>query len=66
MYHIDGLVQDFSISSALAMEILQTYTKPSIWTGKIKSRIVSQEFRDWIFWVPWVGLAYQGIYGKDE
>ena len=35
MYHIDGLVQDFSISSALAMEIPQTYTKSSIWTGKI-------------------------------
>ena len=28
--HIDGLVQDCSISSALAMEILQCYTKPSI------------------------------------
>ena len=27
---IDGLVQDCSISSALAMEILQSYTKPSI------------------------------------
>ena len=27
--HIDGLVQDCSISSALAMEILQSCTKPS-------------------------------------
>ena len=29
--HIDGFVQDCSISSALAMEILQTCTKPSIY-----------------------------------
>ena len=28
--HIDDLVQDCSISSALAMELLQSYTKPSI------------------------------------
>ena len=28
--HIDGLVQDCSISSALAKEILQSCTKPSI------------------------------------
>ena len=30
---IDGLVQDWSISSALAMKILQSYTKPSIYTN---------------------------------
>ena len=30
MHHFDGLVQDCSISSALAMEILQSCTKPSI------------------------------------
>ena len=28
--HIDGLVQDCSISTALAMEIMQSCTKPSI------------------------------------
>ena len=28
--HIDGLVQDCSNSSALAMELLQSCTKPSI------------------------------------
>ena len=28
--HIDGLVQDCSISSVLAMEILQSCTRPSI------------------------------------
>ena len=28
--HIDGLVQDFSIASVLAMKILQSFTKPSI------------------------------------
>ena len=28
--HINGLEQDCSISNALAMEILQSYTKPSI------------------------------------
>ena len=29
--HIDGLVQDCSISSALAMEIMQSCTKPWLW-----------------------------------
>ena len=29
--HIDGLMQDCSISSSLAMEILQSFTKPSIY-----------------------------------
>ena len=29
-FHIDGLVQDCSISSALALEILQSYTEPLI------------------------------------
>ena len=29
--HIDGLVQNCSISDALALEILQSYTEPSIW-----------------------------------
>ena len=31
IFHIDGLVQDCSISSALAMEILQSCTKPLIY-----------------------------------
>ena len=30
---VDGLVQDCSISSAIAMEILQSCTKPSIWSS---------------------------------
>ena len=30
-YYIDGLVQDCSISSALAMEILKSCIKPSIY-----------------------------------
>ena len=29
-YHVDGLVQDCSNSSALAMELLQSCTKPSM------------------------------------
>ena len=33
---IDGLVQDFSISSALAMELLQACTKSSIWLSLAK------------------------------
>ena len=28
--HIDGLAQDWSNSNALAMELLHSYTKPSI------------------------------------
>ena len=30
-HYIDGLVQDGSNSSALAIELLQSCTKPSIW-----------------------------------
>ena len=30
-YHFDGLVQDCSNSSALAIELLQSYNKPSIY-----------------------------------
>ena len=33
--HIDGLVQDCNNSSALAMELLQSYTKPSIWLSSL-------------------------------
>ena len=31
--HIDGLVQDYSNSNALAMELLQSCTKPSIYAS---------------------------------
>ena len=34
-FHFDGLVQDCSISSVLVIEILQSYTKPSISTNKL-------------------------------
>ena len=33
--HMEGFVQDYSISSALVMEILQSYTKPSIYSNVI-------------------------------
>ena len=36
--YIDGLVQDCSNSSALAMELLQSYTKPSTWTYAFPSK----------------------------
>ena len=35
-YHINGLVQDCSNSSALAMELLQSCTKPSICKSELK------------------------------
>ena len=35
--HADGSVQHCSISSALAMEILQSCTRPSIWYNNYKS-----------------------------
>ena len=31
-HDVDGIVKDRSISSALAMGILQSWTKPSMWT----------------------------------
>ena len=33
MHHVDGLAQDCSDSSALAMELLQSYAKPSMPSG---------------------------------
>ena len=36
--YIDGLVQDCSISIALAMEILQSCSKPSMHKAKLSSR----------------------------
>ena len=35
--HIDGLVQDCSNSSALAMELLQSCTKPSVWNQSVRT-----------------------------
>ena len=40
--YIDGLLQDCSISSALAIEILQSWTKTSIY-GKDKVSLTSYE-----------------------
>ena len=54
MHHVDGLAQDCSDSNALAMELLQSYAKPSIpsgargfvkWSeGSDEKRILSLEF----------------------
>ena len=35
MLHIDGLVQDRSNSIANALELLQSCTKPSIWSATV-------------------------------
>ena len=44
--HIDGLMQDCSISSANALEILQSYTKPLTW-------LVSASLWQWLMqWIP--------------
>ena len=51
-YHIDGLLQDHSNSSALAMELLQSCTKTSIFSFIL-------QFRGWthkcmvILWQQW-------------
>ena len=37
--HVDGLAQDCSISSALAMEILQFCTKPSMFSLHSRSKL---------------------------
>ena len=49
-HYVDGLVQDCSNSSTLAMELLQSSTKPSIWywlvndnTGRSLSGLVLNE-----------------------
>ena len=45
---IDGLVQDCSNSSALAMELLQSCTKPSIFTTMfLAGHVGSREQMSW-------------------
>ena len=55
--YIDDLVQDFSISSALAMEILQSCTKPSIWGS-----IYASQGRNWANIISNIG--HLGIYNN--
>ena len=38
IYHIDGLAQDCSNSSALAMELLQSCAKPSIYDTSVTNQ----------------------------
>ena len=64
--HIDGLVKDCSISSALAMEILQFCTKPLICKGWFwLSRTKAKSHRRWIIcglsvlWIMYKHIAYQ-------
>ena len=65
-YHVDGLLQDCSISSALAMEILQSCTKPlvlPVWVKFSNPFLSLQWFHDSnhqlarqriFFWLPLV------------
>ena len=52
---IDGLVQDCSNSSALAMELLQSCTKPTIWhiLGSSKSALISTFTTDFLYEIAW-------------
>ena len=52
--HIDGLVQDCSNSSALAMELLQSCTKPSIYTSglAVSQNIHLPDFQNLLFSIP--------------
>ena len=52
--HIGGLVQDCSNSSALAMELLQSCTKPSIYrvADKIKLSVPGRPYFEMFYW--WV------------
>ena len=45
--YIDGLVQDYSYVSALAMELLQPYTKPSIFSST-EIRAYTLKFRSYV------------------
>ena len=48
--NFDGLVQDSSNSSALAMELLQSCTKPSIWYQFVRTyfpRLHNNKFDNW-------------------
>ena len=55
--HVDGLVQDNSASSALAMEILQSCTKPSMWSSvsiegfsTVRCKISADTVQVWHLW----------------
>ena len=47
--HFDGLVQDCSYSSALAMELLQSFTKPLIYFLTLLFNIIKSEQTSMIF-----------------
>ena len=42
MVHIDGLVQDWSNSSALAMELLQTWSKPLMYAFTLRAISIAE------------------------
>ena len=46
-YHVDGLVQDCSNSSALAVELLQSCTKPSMYLKKDKRNVTICRYSVW-------------------
>ena len=46
-FYIDGLVQDFSISSANELEILQSCTKPPVWFTSSVTLLQHQWIRLW-------------------
>ena len=48
--YIDGLLQDCSNSSALAMELLQACTKPSIYTSYVRCTVSHIWFRTKLFY----------------
>ena len=50
-HYLNGLVQDCSDSSALALELLQSCTKPSIWTGADLSSIKTWQTIHMQFWL---------------
>ena len=54
--HIDGLVQDCSNSSALALELLQSCTKPSIYSGTwwVKPFLAKSLYHTWNIFTHWL------------
>ena len=55
--HIDGWVQDCSISSALASQILQSCNRPSIWPSYIK--IIFHHIEAETKWLPFCKRCFQ-------
>ena len=70
LQHFHGLEQDCSISIAFAMEILQSYTKPSIWGSRTGGLLIARLIIRWlnITWlnITWFNVTWLNLIGPSH